>query len=146
MKSNTDILKVLHTAQAGLKSEEVRDRLGNPKLDTKKFDRSIGTGMRRLWKQCEISRIDKPNRWGHHSFYIPSRMFGRREETRLADGFFGAGMCYLEDLCQAMPFEEAWQFFIGNVWNWLQSLEDPALKNVYSDFFNGSKQGWLRTC
>lgn len=130
------ILRVVKRARGGCKSEQIRTQLGNPKMDTKKFDRS----MRRLWNQCKISRIDKPNRWGRHSYYIPSRMFGHREETRLADGFFGAVMCYLEDLCQTMPFEEAWQFFIGNVWNWLQSLEDPAVKNAYRDCFNGSKQ------
>jgi len=139
MKTNTDrdeqILKVLHTAQAGLRSEEIRDRLGNPKLDTKKFYRS----MKRLWKQCKISRIDKPNKWGRHSFYIPSSMFGRREETRLADALFGAIMCYLEDLCRIMSFEEAWEHLLGNVRNWLQSLEDPAVKNAYRDFFNGSE-------
>jgi hypothetical protein len=66
-------------------------------------------------------------------------MFGRREETRLADGLFGAAMGYLEDLCQTMPFEEAYDCLLGNAGNWLQSIKDPAVKNAYRDFFNGGK-------
>jgi len=126
------ILRVLHEAGEGLRNVEIMKGLPNPKPDKKQFNRSL----RRLWKKCEVSRVDKPNQWGHHSFYIPSSMFGRREETRLADGLFGVVMCYLEDLCQIMPFEEAWQILLNNARNWLQSLKDPALKNAYRDFFS----------
>jgi len=126
------ILKVLKEAKAGLESEEIRQRLPRPKPDTRQFDRS----MRRLWNQCLISRIDKPNKWGHHSFYIPSTMFGYREETRLADALFGVAMSYLEDLCQVMPFEEAYMNLLGNVESWTLSLRDPRLIKAYRDFFN----------
>jgi len=136
MKTNTDldkqIMNVLHTAQGGLRSEQIRNRLGNPKPDTKRFNRS----MKRLWKQCEISRIDKPNEWGRHRFYIPSSMFGHREETRLMDALFGAAMSYLEDLCQIMPFDQAWECFLGNVYNWFLSLQYPDVRKAYRDFFN----------
>jgi hypothetical protein len=55
--------------------------------------------------------------------------------------FFGAIMCYLEDLCQTMPFEEVWKCLEGNIRNWLHSLEDPTTKAAYRNFFDGSKQG-----
>lgn len=117
-----------------MRTTEIRTRLSISKEENKQFHYSL----QRLWRTCQVSRIDRPNKWGHHSFYIPSSMFDRREETRLAEGLFGSTMCYLEDLCQSRPFDEAYNVFLGNVQNWLMSLHDPELASAYRELFNPS--------
>jgi len=153
------ILKILRDAGRGLSFTEIKagilryyekssqqQRQSSTEMETRHptfrlNDKQLKRSLQRLWEQCKVARIDKPSKWGPHSFYIPSSMFGRREETRLADGSFGAVMSYLEEVCQRMPFEEAWKNLIGNVSNWLKSLQDPTVKNAYRNFFHGSEGG-----
>ena len=130
------ILAAFHGLGGGLQTSEIKKMLSISDNENKQFILSL----RRLWMLGQISRIDRSNKWGHHSFYIPSSMFGRSEETRLADAMFGAIMSYLEGLRQLMPSVEAYPILLENLLKWWLSLLDPEVVTAYRACFDPSEE------